>query len=73
MRTVKEMVTYLGNQKYIALRLGVTSQTVSNWVTSNQVSRSHRLDFYKLLKEFDYPNITLLEINELEPLKKGAK
>ena len=39
MRTVKEMVDYFGKQKFVAERLGVTNQTVSNWVTSNYISR----------------------------------
>ena len=74
MRTVKEMVDYFGSQKYVAERLGVTNQTVSNWVTSNYISRSYRLPFYQLLKEFKYPNPSLVELHELKPIKKiGAK
>ena len=74
MRTVKEMVDYFGSQKYVAERLGVTNQTVSNWVTSNYISRSYRLPFYQLLKEFKYPNPSLVELNKLKPIKKiGAK
>ena len=66
MRTVKEMVDHFGSQKYVAERLGVTNQTVSNWVTSNYISRSYRLPFYQLLKEFKYPNPSLVELNELK-------
>ena len=74
MRTVKEMVDYFGSQKYVAERLGVTNQTVSNWVTSNHISRPYRLPFYQLLKEFKYPNPSLVELHELKPIKKiGAK
>ena len=33
-----------------------------------------RLPFYQLLKEFKYPNPSLVELNELKPIKKiGAK
>lgn len=72
MRTVKEMVDHFGNQKYIAERLGVTNQTISNWVTSNYISRQHRLQFYLLLKEFKYPNASLVELHELKPTKKKS-
>ena len=74
MRTVKEMVDHFGNQKFVAARLGVTNQTVSNWVTSNHISRPYRLPFYQLLREFKYPNPSLVELHELKPIKKiGAK
>ena len=72
MRTVKEMVDHFGSQKYVAKRLGVTNQTVSNWVTSNYISRTYRLPFYQLLKEFKYPNPSLVELNELKPNKKKS-
>ena len=73
MRTVKEMVDHFGSQKYVAERLGVTNQTVSNWVTSNYISRTYRLPFYQLLKEFKYPNPpSLVELNELKPNKKKS-
>ena len=70
MRTVKEMVDYFGSQN-IAERLGVTNQTVSNWVTSNYISMTFTdCLFYQLLKEFKYPNPSLVELNELKPIKK---
>ena len=72
MRTVKDMVDHFGNQKFVAARLGVTNQTVSNWVTSNHISRPYRLPFYQLLKEFKYPNASLVEIHELKPNKKKS-
>ena len=72
MRTVKDMVDHFGSQKYVAERLGVTNQTVSNWVTSNHISRPYRLPFYQLLKEFKYQNASLVEIHELKPNKKKS-
>jgi len=72
MRTVKEMVDHFGSQKYVAERLGVTNQTVSNWVTSNHISRPYRLPFYQLLREFKYPNPSLVELHELKPNKKKS-
>ena len=72
MRTVKDMVDYFGSQKFVAVKLGVTDRTVRAWVASNHISRPYRLPFYQLLKEFKYPNPSLVELNELKPIKKKS-
>ena len=73
MSTVREMVKSLGSQPYVAIKLGVSSRTIRNWIASNQISRASRLDFLKMLKEAGYKNVTLKQLNELEPTKQVAK
>ena len=73
MSTVREMVESLGSQPYVAIKLGVSSRTIRNWITSNQIARASRLDFLKMLKEAGYKNVTLKQLNELEPTKQVAK
>ena len=73
MSTVREMVESLGSQPYVAIKLGVSSRTIRNWIASNQISRASRLDFLKMLKEAGYKNVTLKQLNELEPTKQVAK
>ena len=73
MSTVREMVESLGSQPYVAIKLGVSSRTIRNWITSNQISRASRLDFLKMLKQAGYKNVTLKQLNELEPTKQVAK
>ena len=70
MSTVREMVESLGSQPYVAIKLGVSSRTIRNWIASNQIGRASRLDFLKMLKEAGYKNVTLKQLNELEPTKK---
>ena len=71
MSTVREMVESLGSQPYVAIKLGVSSRTIRNWIASNQIGRASRLDFLKMLKEAGYKNVTLKQLNELEPTKRG--
>ena len=73
MSTVREMVESLGSQPYVAIKLGVSSRTIRNWIASNQIGRASRLDFLKMLKEAGYKNVTLKQLNELEPTKQVAK
>ena len=73
MSTVREMVKSLGSQPYVAIKLGVSSRTIRNWIASNQIGRASRLDFLKMLKEAGYKNVTLKQLNELEPTKQVAK
>ena len=68
MSTVREMVESLGSQPYVAIKLGVSSRTIRNWIASNQISRASRLDFLNMLKKAGY-KITLKDLNELEPTK----
>ena len=70
MSTVREMVESLGSQPYVAIKLGVSSRTIRNWIASNQIGRASRLDFLKMLKEAGYKNVTLKQLNELEPTKQ---
>lgn len=69
MSTVREMVESLGSQPYVAIKLGVSSRTIRNWIASNQIGRASRLDFLKMLKEAGYKDVTLKQLNELEPTK----
>ncbi|HQZ60741.1 MAG TPA: hypothetical protein PLQ39_13780 [Acinetobacter sp.] len=73
MSTVREMVESLGSQPYVAIKLGVSSRTIRNWIASNQIGRASRLDFLKMLKQAGYKNVTLKQLNELEPTKQVAK
>ena len=73
MSTVREMVESLGSQPYVAIKLGVSSRTIRNWIASNQISRASRLDFLKMLKEAGYKNVTLKQLNDLKPVKQVAK
>ena len=73
MSTVREMVKSLGTVAYVACVLQVSKNTVDKWIASNQISRASRLDFLKMLKEAGYKNVTLKQINELEPTKQVAK
>jgi len=73
MSTVREMVESLGSQPYVAIKLGVSSRTIRNWITSNQIGRASRLDFLKMLKQAGYKDVTLKQLNELEPTKQVAK
>ena len=73
MSTVREMVKSLGSQPYVAIKLGVSSRTIRNWIASNQISRASRLDFLKMLKEAGYKNVTLKQLNDLKPVKQVAK
>ena len=70
MSTVREMVKSLGSQPYVAIKLGVSSRTIRNWIASNQISRASRLDFLKMLKQAGYKDVTLKQLNELEPTKQ---
>jgi spore coat polysaccharide biosynthesis predicted glycosyltransferase SpsG len=69
MSTVREMVESLGSQPYVAIKLGVSSRTIRNWIASNQIGRASRLDFLKMLKQAGYKDVTLKQLNELEPTK----
>jgi len=69
MSTVREMVESLGSQPYVAIKLGVSSRTIKNWIASNQIGRASRLDFLKMLKQAGYKDVTLKQLNELEPTK----
>ena len=71
MSTVREMVESLGSQPYVAIKLGVSSRTIRNWIASNQIGRASRLDFLKMLKQAGYKDVTLKQLNELEPTKQG--
>jgi spore coat polysaccharide biosynthesis predicted glycosyltransferase SpsG len=73
MSTVREMVESLGSQPYVAIKLGVSSRTIRNWIASNQIGRASRLDFLKMLKQAGYKDVTLKQLNELEPTKQVAK
>ncbi len=73
MSTVREMVESLGSQPYVAIKLGVSSRTIKNWIASNQIGRASRLDFLKMLKQAGYKDVTLKQLNELEPTKQVAK
>ena len=68
MSTVREMVESLGSQPYVAIKLGVSSRTIRNWIASNKIGRASRLDFLNMLKKAGY-KITLKDLNELEPAK----
>ena len=70
MSTVREMVESLGSQPYVAIKLGVSSRTIRNWIASNQIGRASRLDFLKMLKQAGYKDVTLKQLNELEPTKQ---
>jgi len=69
MQTVKEMVQALGTIAYVACVLRVSKNTVAKWIASNQISRASRLDFLKMLKQAGYKDVTLKQLNELEPTK----
>ena len=69
MKTVSEMVKALGEIRYVALKLQVSPRTVDYWIASNQISRASRLDFLNMLKQAGYKNVTLKQLNELEPTK----
>ena len=71
MSTVREMVESLGSQPYVAIKLGVSSRTIRNWIASNQIGRASRLDFLKMLKQAGYKDVTLKQLNELEPTKRS--
>ena len=73
MSTVREMVESLGSQPYVAIKLGVSSRTIKNWIASNQIGRASRLDFLKMLKQAGYKDVTLKQLNELEPTKQVVK
>ena len=73
MQTVKEMVQALGTIAYVACVLQVSKNTVDKWIASNQISRASRLDFLKMLKQAGYKDVTLKQLNELEPTKQVAK
>ena len=73
MSTVREMVESLGSQPYVAIKLGVSSRTIRNWIASNQIGRASRLYFLKMLKQAGYKDVTLKQLNELEPTKQVAK
>jgi len=73
MSTVREMVESLGSQPYVAIKLGVSSRTIKNWIASNQIGRASRVDFLKMLKQAGYKDVTLKQLNELEPTKQVAK
>ena len=73
MSTVREMVKSLGSQPEVAIKLGVSSRTIRNWIASNQIGRASRLDFLKMLKQAGYKDVTLKQLNELEPTKQVAK
>ena len=73
MSTVREMVESLGSQPYVAIKLGVSSRTIRNWIASNQIGRASRLDFLKMLKQAGYKDVTLKQLNELDPTKQVAK
>ena len=73
MSTVREMVKSLGSQPYVAIKLGVSSRTIRNWIASNQIGSASRLDFLKMLKQAGYKDVTLKQLNELEPTKQVAK
>ena len=73
MSTVREMVKSLGTVAYVSCVLQVSKNTVDKWIASNQIGRASRLDFLKMLKEAGYKNVTLKQLNELEPTKQVAK
>ena len=73
MSTVREMVESLGSQPYVAIKLCVSSRTIRNWIANNQIGRASRLDFLKMLKQAGYKDVTLKQLNELEPTKQVAK
>ena len=73
MSTVREMVKSLGTVAYVACVLKKKKNTVDKWIASNQIGRASRLDFLKMLKEAGYKNVTLKQLNELEPTKRVAK
>ena len=73
MQTVKEMVQALGTIVYVACVLRVSKNTVDKWIASNQISRASRLDFLNMLKQAGYKDVTLKQLNELEPTKQVAK
>ena len=74
MSTVREMVESLGSQPYVAIKLGVSSRTIRNWIASNQIGRASRLDFLKMLKQAGYKDVTLKQLNDLQitKAKKGG-
>ena len=73
MQTVKEMVQALGTIAYVACVLRVSKNTVAKWIASNQIGRASRLDFLNMLKQAGYKDVTLKQLNELEPTKQVAK
>lgn len=70
MSTVRDMVESLGSQKYVAIKLGVSSRTIRNWISSNQIGRESRMDFLTMLKKAGYKDVTLKQLNELQIIKK---
>ena len=70
LKTAKEMLEALGSPEYVALYLRVSRRTIFYWKSTNQISRASRLDVFNMLKDAGYTNITLKNINELQPTKK---
>ena len=70
LKTAKEMLGVLGSPEYVALYLRVSRRTIFYWKATNQISRASRLDVFNMLKDAGYTNITLKNINELQPTKK---
>jgi len=72
MKTVKEMIQALGTVAYVALSLRVSQRTMYLWIANNEIGRAHRLNVYNMLRDAGYTEVTLKQINELQPTKKEA-
>ena len=70
LKTAKEMLEALGSPEYVALYLRVSRRTIFYWKSTNQISRASRLGVFNMLRDAGYTNITLKNINELQPTKK---
>lgn len=54
---------------YVASKLNLSRRIVETWSDLNIISRDHRVNFYKIMREFGH-SVKLSELNSLTPKKR---